>query len=177
MINSSIKVIDNVVSDIYQQKIEDLISSMEWYFLEGITFGNQTEDPHTGFVNGIFDEFDQIRKGQTDFLLPLLYEGIAKYERGSVLKYLYRIRAVMWIKNQNKEPHLPHNDLDMEHYNMVYYVNDTDAPTRLYKDDKVFKEVQPKKGRALIFPGNIKHSSASPTRSNRRMILNYNFLI
>ena len=177
MINSSIEVIDNVVSDIYQQQIEDLVSSMEWYFLESLTVGNPTEDPHTGFVNVIFDKFDQIRKGQIDFLLPLLYEGIAKYERGAVLKYLYRIRAVMWIKNQNKRSHLPHNDLDIEHYNMVYYVNDTDAPTRLYKDDKVFKEVQPKKGRALIFPGNIKHSSASPTQSNRRMILNYNFLI
>ena len=177
MINSSIKVIDNVVSDIYQQQVEDFVSSMEWYFLESLTLGNQTEDLHTGFVNVIFDKFDQIRKGQTDFLLPLLYEGISKYERGAVLKYLYRIRAVMWIKNQNKGPHLPHIDLDIEHYNMVYYVNDTDAPTRLYKDDKVFKEVQPKKGRALIFPGNIKHSSDSPTQSNRRMILNYNFLI
>ena len=177
MINSSIKVIDNVVSDIYQQKIEDLISSMEWYFLEGITFGNQTEDPHTGFVNGIFDEFDQIRKGQTDFLLPLLYEGITKYKRDAVLKDLYRIRAVMWVKDQNKEVHLPHTDLDFEHHTMVYYVNDTDSPTRLYRDNRVFKEVQPKKGRALIFPGDTQHSSSSPTKSSRRMILNYNFLI
>tara|TARA_Y200000002_G_C22415941_1_gene551799 strand:- start:180 stop:713 length:534 start_codon:yes stop_codon:yes gene_type:complete len=177
MINSSIKVIDNVVSDIYQQEIEDLISSMEWYFLEGITFKKQTEDPHTGFVNGIFNQSDQIRKSQTDFLLPLLYEGISKYKGGAKLIDLYRIRAVMWIKNQNKGSHLPHNDLAIEHYNMVYYVNDTDAPTRLYKYDRVFKEIQPKKGRALIFPGNIKHSSASPTESNRRMVLNYNFLI
>ena len=60
---------------------------------------------------------------------------------------------------------------------MVYYVHDTDAPTRLYRNGKVFKEIQPKKGRVLIFPGNIEHSSSSPTKTNRRMVLNFNFLL
>ena len=174
--NSSIRVIDDVVSDMYQNYIEQMISSLEWYFLDGITRTDGT-DPYTGFTNGIFDKFDQTRKSQTDFLLPLLYEGITKYKRGAVLEDLYRIRAVMWVRDQNKGVHLPHTDLEIEHHTMVYYVNDTDSPTRLYKDNKVFKEVQPKKGRALIFPGNTQHSSASPTKSSRRMILNYNFLI
>ena len=155
-----------------------MISSLEWYFLDGITRSDGT-DPYTGFSNGIFDKTCRMetKKYQTDFLLPLLYEGITKYERGAVLKDLYRIRAVMWVRDQNKEVHLPHTDLEIEHHTMVYYVNDTDAPTRLYKDNRVFKEVQPKKGRALIFPGDTQHSSASPTKSSRRMILNYNFLI
>ena len=174
--NSSIRVIDDVVSDMYQNYIEEMISSLEWYFLDGITRSDGT-DPYTGFTNGIFDKFDQTRKGPTDFLLPLLYEGITKYKRGAVLEELYRIRAVMWVRDQNKEVHLPHTDLEIEHHTMVYYVNDTDAPTRLYKDNRVFKEVQPKKGRALIFPGDTQHSSASPTKSSCRMILNYNFLI
>ena len=153
-----------------------MIEELEWYFLGGITWGNDT-DPNTGFTNCIFNVSDNTRKGPTDFLLPLLYEGIAKYKRDAVLKDLYRIRAVMWVKDQNKGVHLPHTDLDIEHYTMVYYVNDTDSPTRLYRDNRVFKEVQPKKGRALIFPGDTQHSSSSPTKSSRRMILNYNFLI
>jgi hypothetical protein len=152
------------------------MSSLEWYFEPSITFDHEI-DPNSGFSNVIVDKFDNIRKGQTDFLLPLLYEGISKYKSGAVLQDLYKLRAVMWIRNQNKGAHLPHQDLAIHHHTMVYYVNDTDAPTRLYKDNRVFKEVQPKKGRALIFPGDTQHSSASPTESIRRMILNFNFLI
>ena len=174
--SSSIRVIDDVVSDIYQKHIENMMSSLEWYFEPSITFDHEI-DPNSGFSNVIVDKFDNIRKGQTDFLLPLLYEGISKYKSGAVLQDLYKLRAVMWIRNQNKGAHLPHQDLAIHHHTMVYYVNDTDAPTRLYKDNRVFKEVQPKKGRALIFPGDTQHSSASPTESIRRMILNFNFLI
>ena len=174
--SSSIRVIDDVVSDIYQKHIENMMSSLEWYFEPSITFDHEI-DPNSGFSNVIVDKFDNIRKGQTDFLLPLLYEGISKYKSGAVLQDLYKLRAVMWIRNQNKGAQLPHHDLAIHHHTMVYYVNDTDAPTRLYKDNRVFKEVQPKKGRALIFPGDTQHSSASPTESIRRMILNFNFLI
>ena len=174
--SSSIRVIDDVVSDIYQKHIENMMSSLEWYFEPSITFDHEI-DPNSGFSNVIVDKFDNIRKGQTDFLLPLLYEGISKYKSGAVLQDLYKLRAVMWIRNQNKGAHLPHQDLAIHHHTMVYYVNDTDAPTRLYKDNRVFKEVQPKKGRALIFPGDTQHSSARPTECIRRMILNFNFLI
>ena len=174
--SSSIRVIDDVVSDIYQKHIENMMSSLEWYFEPSITFDHEI-DPNSGFSNVIVDKFDNIRKGQTDFLLPLLYEGISKYKSGAVLQDLYKLRAVMWIRNQNKGAHLPHQDLAIHHHTMVYYVNDTDAPTRLYKDNRVFKEVQPKKGRALIFPGNTQHASASPTETSRRMVLNFNFLL
>ena len=109
--------------------------------------------------------------------MPILLQALDKYQPGVVLKELFRIRSVMFIKNQNTSSHVPHVDMDDDHYNMVYYVNDTDSPTRLYRDNRVFKEVQPKKGRALIFPGDTQHSSSSPTKSSRRMILNYNFLI
>tara|TARA_R100000008_G_scaffold51021_1_gene30595 strand:+ start:304 stop:834 length:531 start_codon:yes stop_codon:yes gene_type:complete len=175
-----IEVIDDIVSVTYQNYVEDMISSMEWYFVDKITYDPKIftkKDSNTGFHNIIFNKGDNTRKGQIDFLLPLLYEGVNKYNPDAVFKDLYRVRAVMWLKNQNKGSHLPHIDLDFEHHTMVYYVNDSDAPTRLYKNNRVFKEVQPKKGRALIFPGDTQHSSASPTKSSRRMILNYNFLI
>ena len=174
--SSSIRVIDDVVSDIYQKHIENMMSSLEWYFEPSITFDHEI-DPNSGFSNVIVDKFDNIRKGQTDFLLPLLYEGIDKYDKGETFKEIYRIRAVMWVRNQNKRDHIPHCDLDFDHHTMVYYINDSDSPTRFYKYDKVFEEVQPKKGRAVIFSGHIKHSSASPIRTSRRMILNFNFLL
>ena len=183
--NSSIKVIDNFVSSLYQDYIEEMFAGNEykWGYLGGITYGAPDgqpfdgEDDNSGFTSSIFNSQDHVRQRETDFLLPLLYEGISKYDKGAKLKELYRIRAVMWIKNQNKGPHHPHCDLDFEHHTMVYYIHDTDSPTRMYRDGKVFKDVQPKKGRAVIFPGNTQHSSASPIKTSRRMIVNFNFLL
>ena len=183
--NSSIKVIDNFVSSLYQDYIEEMFAGNEykWGYLGGITYGAPDgqpfdgEDDNSGFTSSIFNSQDHVRQRETDFLLPLLYEGISKYDKGAKLKELYRIRAVMWIKNQNKDPHIPHCDLSIDHYTMVYYVHDTDGPTRFHNDNGVFKEVPPKKGRAVIFPGNVKHSSSTPTKNSRRMIINFNFLI
>jgi hypothetical protein len=174
--NNSIKVIDDVVSKLYQDHIEEMFSSFYWEFIDGITHQNGV-DPNSGFSRTLFNSKKRIELPENKFLLPLLFEGISKYNKGAILKDLYRVRGVLWIKDQNKGSHLPHCDLDTEHHTMVYYINDTDAPTQLYRDGKVFKEVHPKKGRALIFPGDTQHSSASPTKSIRRMILNFNFLI
>ena len=184
--SSSIQVIDNFVSPLYENYIEEMFAGNQykWNYLSGITYGAPDSQPfdgdddNSGFYNIIYSSENNIRKSETDFLLPLLYEGVSKYKRGiSLIKELYRIRAVMWIKNQNKGPHHPHCDLDFEHHTMVYYIHDTDSPTRMYRDGKVFKEVQPKKGRAVIFPGNTQHSSASPIKTSRRMIVNFNFLL
>ena len=181
----SIVVIDDVVSKSYQNHLEKMFSGFYWNFQEGLTYGGAQSqlstydgiDSNTGFVNVLFNSENSISKGETEFLLPLLYEGIGKYRKGETLKEVYRIRAVMWIKNQNKHHHLPHCDLSIDHYTMLYYIHDTDGPTRFYKGDRVFKEVQPKKGRAVIFPGDIKHSSSIPIKNIRRMILNFNFLL
>ena len=84
----------------------------------------------------------------------------------------------MFVKNQTSALHnVPHIDHQYKHYTMLYYVNDSDGPTRFFSNEKIIKEVEPKKGRVVIFPGHIKHSSASPIRTSRRMILNFNFLL
>tara|TARA_B100000287_G_scaffold125160_1_gene117282 strand:+ start:405 stop:965 length:561 start_codon:yes stop_codon:yes gene_type:complete len=185
--NRSIKVIDDVVSDTYQHYIEQSVSGLPWEFKDGVSFSEYSHreydnpipdvDPNTGFANVVYDALCEIRKPESDFLIPLLCEAIDKYDKGAKLKQIYRIKAGLFIKNQNKGDHLPHIDLDTEHYTMIYYVKDSDGPTRLYKDGMVFKEVHPKKGRALIIPGDTLHSSSSPTETNSRLVLNYNFLI
>ena len=109
--NSSIKVIDNFVSSLYQDYIEEMFAGNEykWGYLGGITYGAPDgqpfdgEDDNSGFTSSIFNSQDHVRQRETDFLLPLLYEGISKYDKGAKLKELYRIRAAMWIKNQNKD--------------------------------------------------------------------------
>jgi hypothetical protein len=85
----------------------------------------------------------------------------------------------------------PHLDgiRDFPYRVAVYYVNDSDGDTCLYKQtdadvppDKINstefdidKNVQPKKGRLIVFDGNIYHSSGKP-KQDVRCIINYNFI-
>ena len=81
--NTSIKVIDDVVSVAYQDNIEEIFSSFYWKFLDGVTHKDSENDPNTGFTNTIYHSRAEIRKPETvDFLIPLLYEAINKYDKG-----------------------------------------------------------------------------------------------
>ncbi len=163
------KVIDDVVGLPYQNLIEQTINSQsfEWYYVPTLTYEEDSE--HSGFVNTIFSSEHHIKKQQMDILLPLLLEGVED------VKEVFRIRAVMWVKNQNKSPHLPHRDLNHDHNTMLYYVNDSDGPTKIFDGDNVIDEIEPKKGRAVIFSGDTYHASSTPRKNHNRVVLNFNY--
>ena len=171
-------IIDNVISKGYQNAIETDFSSTNfpWYFCSSITQKNK--DTNSGFGHEIFGE-----KGRSQYYActyPVLLEALDKYEQGLSLSTLFRIRAAMFVKNQTSLPHLHHIDQDYEHNTMLYYVNDSDGPTKIFSDKsgkKIIKEINPKKGRAVFFSGNTYHASSSPKNHSNRMVINYNFII
>jgi hypothetical protein len=70
-------------------------------------------------------------------------------------------------------PHVDKHDLNPFSV-IVYYVNDTDGETVLYRDDKTeLARISPKKGRCVVFDGNIYHKAGMPT-IDIRCIINYN---
>ena len=74
--------------------------------------------------------------------------------------------------------HQPHTDQQTQHLVMIYYVMDSDGPTYFYDDNKnIINTVEPKKGTAVFFRGDMLHSSSSPVKSPRRIAINYNFNI
>lgn len=94
------------------------------------------------------------------------------------------------ITDYNLQYHTPHVDSDIDHYVILYYVNDSDGPTYIFNEtrqdfdmDAAYKTkqftiketVEPKKGRLIIFDGNLYHTSSSPTLSSKRTVLNINF--
>ena len=54
-----------------------------------------------------------------------------------------------------------------------YYVNDADGATVLFDGQKIIKEVEPKKGRILLFNGSIYHGAGIPKTTNR-CVVNFN---
>ena len=171
-------VIDNVISKNYQNLIEDNFSTSKiaWYFAENIT-SQASDTSSSGFSHTIFKD-NNPTGSLFNLVLPILLEGLGKYKDGVDIKDLYRIRAAMFVKNQAGTLHnTPHLDHTFKHYTMIYYILDSDGPTRIFSEGKVINEIEPKKGRAVFFSGDTYHASAAPKNHSKRMVINYNFLI
>jgi len=81
---------------------------------------------------------------------------------------------VLISKNHHTSPHV---DLDVKHMVGIYYVNDCDGDTRIFKKNKLFKLIKPKAGRMVFFNGALKHSAGFPVKSQVRCVINFNFKI
>jgi len=107
-------------------------------------------------------------------------------------KEIFNARSFMHFplaEELRKEYDNIHIDVTYDHVVCLYYVNDSEGDTFLFdkthvelpylnKDVKlnVRKRVTPKKGRAILFNGNIYHSSSCPSK-NLRCIINFNVKI
>jgi hypothetical protein len=71
-------------------------------------------------------------------------------------------------------PHLDTHDVVNRYltkWSIVYYANDADGDTVFFMPYETIR-VAPKRGRAVIFPANIKHAGTNPTVSTERVVLN-----
>jgi len=64
--------------------------------------------------------------------------------------------------------------MNEDHFVILYYVNNSDGETVLFKKNKLWKKVTPKQGRVLIFNGNIKHAAGCPVDNQVRAVININ---
>ncbi len=109
-------------------------------------------------------------------ITPLVYNVINKWNPDAHLAGIFRIRFILNIKNQSKGRTAPHRDLKCPHHTMIYYINDSDGPTIVFGDNMdVIAEVEPRKGRVLIFGGHRYHCGTMPEKSKHRMAININF--
>ena len=71
----------------------------------------------------------------------------------------------------------PHIDFSFPHTVLLYYVNDADGNTVFVDhNQKVFREVEPKKGRLLAFDGSLYHGGGVP-KNSARCVVNFNILV
>ena len=70
----------------------------------------------------------------------------------------------------------PHTDSSDDHLVALYYVNNSDGNTIFYDsaDNPTGIEIEPKKGRLLIFDGKMRHGAGVP-KFSPRCVINYNF--
>ena len=107
------------------------------------------------------------------------------------IKNLLTSRIQLKLPVISESPYgLPHVDgiRPFPYKSAVYYVNDSDGDTVFFKETtnevspnkmdvkfNIDQTISPKKGRLIVFDGNVYHSAGNPT-NDVRCIINYNFV-
>ena len=85
-----------------------------------------------------------------------------------------RAKANMLMREPEPLVHPRHIDEPTPHIVMIYYVNDADGDTSVFKGKEIFQRISPKKGRAIFFDGATFHASSSPLLARFRCVVNIN---
>jgi hypothetical protein len=193
-------VIDDFVPAWYQDALETMMKSTPLYYSDNSNhardylipiYGSDTEliaAAHSGgLANMIFRDGVVHDERSQATITPMLYrlrEIIGSFEP-------LRCRIAMNLSDGIGGVHQQHIDSPLPHTVLLYYINDSDGDTILYKERAnpltylvgdypdhftIDMRVTPKKGRAVIFDGLQFHSVSSPKDTLKRQIINVNVL-
>lgn len=184
------KVIKNIISNEYANKIEDFMFSIPWHFHNNLTYSNFNNlcDVEYGFIHRFYDE--KILTKEFNFIEPLFYEICKKInlENFSLIRSYSFLQTKLDQHNKINDIHV--NSLD-KHIVICYYVHDIDGETVIYdqtindtnimylnqeerkkqtKNFEVHRKILPEKNKVVIFDGSRYHASSSPSKGPRCVI-------
>lgn len=193
-------VIDDVIPKEKQDYIEKTMFSQNlfWTFFEDVALSKE-ETAALGINKKTPAIACYIKQESPPYMFNRLYyqvefiPRVAAEKIGRTLNTIIDARSFLMFPLHNKvrkEYDNIHVDRNDDHWVCLYYVNNSDGDTVLFKqrvneeiksiDDykegnfEPLKRVTPKKGRAVVFKGNRYHSSTAPTEGVR-CILNFDF--
>lgn len=185
------KIIDNFLSKSYHKEILELLSgpNFEWYYQTNITRDDVVDDTDVnqhGFAHWfIHTDRGMINTFVANFFRPLILQIQDEVGGNNIL----RARADMTMLANKEYEHTPHVDFPFPNISVIYYVNNSDGDTIIYKEktdnpnnplpDKltVVDRVEPIANRLLIFDGYTLHTGSSPVNHKNRILINSNFEI
>lgn len=106
----------------------------------------------------------------------LIAQSVCQHQHLCLQNLIYARIFLTMPYNTDLTHHKPHTDLPYPHLSLIYYVNDSTGDTVFFNEDEIIESVTPKKGRAVLFDGNIMHSAGIPN-TGTRCIVNYNLLV
>jgi hypothetical protein len=196
MLNSPQNIVQNSMSDYVFRKVQDMImgGAMPWYLCITDYYGQEV-NPY----NHKWQHIAYHKDVQSTYLAPYLEiaVGDAISRTGQKVDEIIRIRcSATSITPQN---HIadPHVDTDFPHRTALFYLNDCDGDTIMYKEKydptrginqtEYFKQyvktatvdytITPQANQMCWFDGLTYHSSNSPTNSAKRYIINVNYTV
>lgn len=196
------KIINNIVPVSFQNQMEFILDDITfpWYFSKTIAKNennlkynlNVIDAP--GFTHSVFNsELNEQKTSLFHIVCTILYffEEKTNFKIKEIIRI--RIRKTVQYPGHNHNKFTPaHVDLENvdKYYSLVYYVDDSDGDTFLFKnkyeegksvlygdETELLVRVPPKKGRALFFDGKTYHSGNCPISYQKRTIINFDFTL
>ena len=189
---NNIVILDDVISKDYQDYLETLLLNnmdMGWCLVRDLDSikDNQSSNNSVGFsIQAISDGVDH---GMLTFIFKSL--GYALAEKLDInIKSFINARTFLQVPNNLNSSPTYHVDYPKPHTVLLYYVNESDGNTLILKQrypfsyskisglttGEVIQEVEPKKGRVVMFDGAQFHSSTVPTK-NLRCVINLDVVL
>jgi hypothetical protein len=183
-----IQVIDNVISKIYQDRLEETFfsKSISWILNQNLTEAI-SGNGEVGFTHPLINP--EYRSEYFNYTLPLIYEISEK--SGVNVSQILLARSFLQLPSLSAYKNdLFHVDLKQKHIVFLYYINDSDGDTlitnqKFFQNKKQFfprdyemqiqEKITPKKGRAVIFDGMLFHAAGIP-KINTRCVLNFDIV-
>jgi hypothetical protein len=189
--------IENLLPKSYCDEIERQLLGWEfpWGYNTTLSYGDVRDSK--------FIANDSKIKDTDGFIHPFVYEGkkmspyadlvrplvwFMEQNTGIEVQEVLRIRAVFVNKNETFGDfyNVPHTDDEHEHKTMIYYVNDSDGDTILFKErfsgmlnftkKTEDRRISPRKNKAVIFDG-LRYHTGSVPKTGHRVLININFLV
>jgi len=190
--------IDNIITQSYQDQIESQVTekTFPWYYNPTMVadqiLQHDIDYNLSGFHHFLYEDAQAVSPF-FNFLYPLvlsIQDNVDIPMKHSIERM--RLNMSLRYKGSTRDHHLPHIDSLYEHWNAIYYVNDSDGDTVIFEEtNETFDSndldyienhtftplhrVTPKKGKLLVFNGKYYHASSFCQQSRHRIVLNMNF--
>ena len=191
-----IKTFENVLKPSYAILLQNQIlntNEVNWNWVENTAYNHvsQQEEWNFSWVHHVYND-NQILSNLYSYLMPLILDLADSADL--LVEDIGRIRIGGITQTPENIIHTPHIDLSCPHYTACFYINDSDGDTIIYNEvypfgytniphDEYayslnFTELhrhQPKFNSAVLFDGAHYHSSTSPSKNARRVVITMNF--
>ena len=170
-----VKIIDNCIS-VKQQNliIKQLLQNkyFPWFYRPDVTEELNIE---LGQQRPAFTHYFILDKNPNSESLNLVLPIINSLTKKQIIQCRAFLQAPLNPKLIGSKYDTPHTDFSYPHTVYLYYVTDSDGDTLFLKNSKIVKKITPKKGRLVIFEGNIQHTAEQP-KKGVRCIINFDVI-
>jgi hypothetical protein len=186
--NFNLKVIDNVISDAYQEYIKNEVLNTNWFYKNLSEDTPKQEEEYfvnvPGFSNLMYsvDDENVFNRHLYNIVMPLAHMACENIN--------YTIKDTYFVRTFLQQPVIgasglsnPHVDMiNEDHLVCLYYVLTSDGDTVFFdeksesndrpsfKEYNIIESVTPKQGRVVLFNGRNYHANILPQQGIRSVI-------
>ena len=188
-------IIDDFLPKVKFDKLSKFVMSTEfpWFYSSHVSLppweDHQIQDPLAMETDGWYHMLYSVEDDYDSYYMNAFGDFFEELTQRFGYTENDLIRARLGLKqprldHKDENYNLPHVDYNYPHDTIIYYLNDSDGDTRMFREHavknpdcitfNVDKRIEPKANRLVVFDGLQYHTASNPIKTTRRIILNVN---